>query len=118
MSGQQSTFMPPSGDINCIYTAKGGTGVYMPLGGGPEVVCDRSADRVYQRAYLGPKGPAENVRRPGDASGCSVEPLLLEDARLRRGPYSCELTRGEVVCRRDDGHGFAIGGSRVRLFRP
>jgi hypothetical protein len=110
--------MPPSGDVNCVYTAHGWKGTYMPHDGGPEMSCDRSSDLGYERVYLGPRGRAKIVKRIGDTGCCGIEPLLPEGARLRRGPFQCEVIGGEVICKRNDGYGFAIGGSqRARLLR-
>jgi hypothetical protein len=114
----RTTFMPLSGDINCVYTGKGGISIYMPRDGGPELICERSAPTGYQRVLLGPTGPAMNPRVTRGGSCCSVEPVMRKGTRLRRGPFTCEQPESEIVCRRDDGHGFAIGGPRVRLLKP
>ncbi|RVA23183.1 hypothetical protein EN935_28505, partial [Mesorhizobium sp. M7D.F.Ca.US.004.03.1.1] len=37
----QIEFNTPSGNIGCIYTAKGGTSTYEPKDGGPELSCSR-----------------------------------------------------------------------------
>src|SRR4030081_4018094 len=37
----QISFVMPSGNIGCTFTPQGGTGVYMPFDGGPELSCDR-----------------------------------------------------------------------------
>jgi hypothetical protein len=114
-AGSQSMFMPPSGDINCVYTAAGGTAVYIPSSGGPELSCDRAGSGSYDRVVLGPKGSAHLVRHPRDASCCGVEPILPEGGHLVRGPFTCEQTAGELACKRDDGAGFAISSRRTRV---
>ncbi|RUU64585.1 hypothetical protein EOD03_37370, partial [Mesorhizobium sp. M7A.T.Ca.TU.009.01.1.2] len=53
----QIEFNTPSGNIGCIYTAKGGTGTYEPKDGGPELSCSR-VEPSYVTIILGPKGPA------------------------------------------------------------
>ena len=40
-TGGQVEFVMPSGNIGCIYTPQGGTDIYEPRGGGPELSCDR-----------------------------------------------------------------------------
>lgn len=111
---RQPSFMPPWGGINCIYTPRGGTHVYKPRDGGPELSCDRHSFGTYDRVYLGPKGPADIVPSPGDASCCSDEPVVQSGERWAKGPFSCEVIKDELVCRRDDGPGFAISRRRVR----
>ena len=116
-SGQQDTFRPPSNDVNCIYTAAGGTGVYKPREGGQELSCDRVDRRSYDRVQIGPKGPARVIPHPGDASCCSLVPVVPEGGHIRRGPFSCEVTNGELSCKRADGPGFSVNGKRVRALQ-
>ena len=61
----QISFVMPSGNIGCIYTPKGGTDVYEPVDGGPEISCDRIAPS-YVNITLGPKGPAKLTENPGE----------------------------------------------------
>jgi len=63
---EQVTFCTPSGNIECIYTPVGGTSVYEPVDGGPELSCDRVSPR-YVRVVLGPTGPATLFEDVGDA---------------------------------------------------
>ena len=65
-------FTMPSGNIGCVYTPAGGTGTYMPQGGGPELSCDR-VEPAYVRVILGPAGKAKRDNAVGDASCCGQD---------------------------------------------
>src|SRR6218665_995514 len=65
--GEQEEFVLPSGNIGCIYTPEGGTDVYVPEDGGPELACDRVEPR-YVRAILSAKGPGRLLKNVGDPS--------------------------------------------------
>lgn len=65
--GEQEVFMMPSGNIGCVYTPAGGTAVYQPQDGGPELACDIVAPR-YVRATLGRSGAATLNHAVGDPS--------------------------------------------------
>ena len=56
-TGGQINFVLPSQNIGCTFTPKGGTGVYQPFDGGPELSCDRVAPQ-YVRVVLTPKNSA------------------------------------------------------------
>src|SRR5690349_12014207 len=88
---EQIEFVLPSGNIGCIYTPKGGTDVYQPVDGGPELSCDRVAPK-YARIILGPKGRGKLYRQVGDASCCSAEPVLAYGKSWKAGPFTCQAT--------------------------
>ena len=50
--GVAEHFVMPSGNIGCTYIPEGGTDVYEPVDGGPELSCDRIEPK-YLRATLG-----------------------------------------------------------------
>src|ERR1700744_1785641 len=52
--GGQITFFMPSHNVACIYTPQGGTEIYKPFDGGPELSCDRR-DPKYARVVMTPK---------------------------------------------------------------
>jgi hypothetical protein len=110
--GKQDEFVLPSGNIGCIYTPEGGTEVYQPMDGGPELSCDRVEPR-YVRATLLGKGAATLFKDVGDQSCCSVGPVLDYGETWSAGPFSCLSTRTGLSCERDDGHSFFL--SRKRL---
>lgn len=110
----QSEFTADAANIGCTYTPRGGTGVYMPRDGGPELSCDRVSPK-YVRAVLGPAGPAELITRVGDASCCVVTHELKEGERLSRGPFTCEFTRAALTCLRTDGQGFVLSKDKLEV---
>ncbi|MDQ0321781.1 hypothetical protein QO002_003919 [Pararhizobium capsulatum DSM 1112] len=110
--GEQEEFVLPSGNIGCIYTPKGGTDVYRPADGGPELVCDRVEPR-YVRAVLSRTGPGDLLRDVGDPSCCSAGPVLDYGQRWSAGPFSCLSTRKGLACKRDDGHSFFLSRARI-----
>ncbi len=110
--GRQEEFVLPSGNIGCIYTPEGGTEVYHPADGGPELSCDRVEPR-YVRATLSRKGAATLVNDVGDPSCCSAGPVLDYGQTWTAGPFSCLSTRTGLACERNDGHSFFL--SRKRL---
>lgn len=110
--GQQQEFVLPSGNIGCIYTPEGGTEVYQPADGGPELSCDR-VEPSYVRATLSRKGGARLAKDVGDPSCCSAGPVLDYGQTWTAGPFSCLSTRTGLACERNDGHSFFL--SRKRL---
>lgn len=114
---EQVTFVTPSENIECIYTPAGGTRVYMPVNGGPELSCDRVKPR-YVRLVLGPTGPATIIRNVGDAACCGSEPVLEYGSSWTRGPFTCKLTRSGLACTREGKtpHGFIISNSAVKAY--
>lgn len=110
--GRQEEFVLPSGNIGCIYTPEGGTDVYQPADGGPELACDRVEPR-YVRATLSRKGAARLAHDVGDPSCCSAGAVLDYGQAWSAGPFSCLSTRTGLSCERNDGHSFFL--SRKRL---
>lgn len=98
--GGYTEFMLPSGNIGCIYTPEGGTDVYQPADGGPELQCDRM-EPTYVRAILGASGKGKIHKNVGDASCCSG-PVLRYGNATTLGPYYCESERTGLTCYRDD----------------
>jgi hypothetical protein len=110
----QSSFVLPSGNIGCTYTARGGTEIYRPVDGGPELSCDR-VEPSYQRVIMGPRGPGRIYRNVGDASCCDSGPVLSYGQVWRQGPFTCESNEGGLFCRRDDGRGFSMARRGIVL---
>ncbi|MEI2299526.1 hypothetical protein [Ensifer sp. MJa1] len=111
-AGEQEMFMMPSGNIGCVYTPEGGTAVYQPQDGGPELACDIVAPR-YVRATLGRAGTATLDHAVGDPSCCSAVQVLDYGQTWSVGPFSCLSERTGLSCRRDDGHGFLLSRAQV-----
>lgn len=110
--GQRQEFVLPSGNIGCVYTPEGGTDVYQPADGGPELSCDRVAPR-YVRAALARNGAATLLHDVGDQGCCSAGPVLDYGQTWAAGPFSCRSTRRGLSCERNDGHSFFLSRRRI-----
>jgi hypothetical protein len=106
------TFVMPSGNVACIYTPEGGSSVYVPEDGGPELACDRS-DPTYLRFTLSASGPANVAGDVGDASCCGGTNTFAYGASWSLPPFSCTSATTGLVCKRNDGHGFTISKGKI-----
>lgn len=113
-AGQQIEFVMPSGNVGCIYTPQGGTDVYQPVDGGPELSCDR-VEPKYVRIILGPTGNAKLYKSVGDASCCSAGPVLSYGKFWKAGPFKCKASTEGLDCRRGK-HGFFMSRSRLEAY--
>lgn len=111
----QIEFATPSGNIGCLFTPKGGTDVYEPKGGGPELICER-VEPAYVTVILGPEGEPEMIEDPGEQSCCGSENILeygnsvdLEDT------FTCAVETTGLTCERDDGVGFSMARAGIEL---
>ena len=109
-----TSFQMPSGNIGCIYIPPGGTEVYVPPDGGPELSCDRVAP-TYLRFTLSTTGPA-TVESPGDQGCCGGPNTFTYDRTWRIEPFTCESATSGLTCERDDGHGFFISKATVSAY--
>ncbi len=109
-----TTFSMPSGNIECIYTPAGGSKVYQPVDGGPELSCDR-AQPQYLRITMTPRR-VERIDHVGDAGCCGADNPLPYGSRWSMGPYVCDSAETGLVCKRGDGKGFSISRAKVDLF--
>jgi hypothetical protein len=110
----QVEFVMPSGNVGCIYTPEGGTPVYKPADGGPELSCDR-IEPDYRRFVLGRSGPAVAFADVQDASCCSAtNPFAFGDS-WAMGAFSCVSTRSGLTCLRG-ANGFFISRSRTSVW--
>lgn len=114
LAAGQVEFVLPSGNIGCIYTPQGGTDVYQPVGGGPELSCDR-VEPQYVRIILGPTGKAVLHKNVGDASCCSAGPVLSYGKTWKAGPFTCKASTSGLDCRRG-AHGFVMSRSKLRAY--
>jgi hypothetical protein len=108
-------FILASGKVGCTYIPAGGTKVYKPKDGGPELSCD-SIEPKYRRYELGKSGKARQINNPNEQNCCGSNNTLGEGARWSGGPFTCESSAAGLSCKRSDGRGFAInpkGGGRV-----
>ena len=110
----QIAFGTPTGNIGCVYTPAGGTAVYQPVGGGPELQCDR-VHPTYQRVILGPHGAAKKYVNVGAASCCGGDPALAYGSTWAKGGFSCLSTVKGLVCSRGS-HGFKISKKGISAY--
>jgi hypothetical protein len=110
----QIAFTMPSGNIGCIYTPAGGTDVYDPVDGGPELSCDR-VEPSYARVMLGPYGKARRFNAVGDASCCGAENTFGYGAVWRHDGFRCVSSEAGLTCRRG-GHGFSMSRKAVKTW--
>ena len=108
----QIEFITPSGNIGCIFTPKGGTQVYEPVDGGPELNCSR-VEPSYVTVILGPKGPAKLIKNPGEQGCCSDVTKLEYGNRWSQGPFKCESTKQGLNCTGTNGHGFFLSKAKA-----
>jgi hypothetical protein len=105
-------FMMPSGNIGCVYVPEGGTPTYLPMDGGPELICERM-EPAYAIMILGPRGPAVTVEDSGEA-GCCGGPVLAYGNHWEIPPFRCRSERGGLTCERiTDGRGFSMARARI-----
>lgn len=110
----QIEFVMPSGNIGCVYTPKGGTDTYQPVGGGPELSCDR-VEPSYVRVILGPKGKAVKITGAGDASCCGSDNVFDYGEVWEMGPFSCSSETSGLSCVRG-AHGFTMSRRKVTAY--
>lgn len=110
----QVEFVLPSGNIGCIYTQAGGTSVYEPVDGGPELSCDR-VEPAYVRAILGPHGKARRFNNVGDASCCGAGNVLGYGSVWREGSFVCTSSQSGLTCKRGKS-GFSMARAAVKVW--
>lgn len=108
-------FNMPSGNVGCQYTPAGGSDVYVPEDGGPEIGCDR-IEPTYQRFILGKAGKAKRYDNVGDTGCCDGSNVLRYGNVWRKGPFTCRAAREGLTCERGDGHGFFVSRSGTRVW--
>jgi hypothetical protein len=110
----QISFTTPSQNVECTYTPAGGTPLYKPVGGGPELSCDR-AKPSYVNVTLGRTGPARQISNPGEQSCCAADNVLPYRAKWSQGPFTCRSAEKGLTCSRSDGHGFFISQKTIKV---
>ena len=108
----QINFVLPSKNIGCTFTPQGGTPVYKPFDGGPELSCDRIEPK-YVRVVLTPK----NFRRfnnVGDQGCCDETNIFAYGSRWSQGPFTCDSAEAGLTCKRSDGKGFFMGPKDIK----
>ena len=110
----QIEFTMPSGNIGCVYTPEGGTPVFVPVDGGPELACDR-VEPAYRRFTLGKAGPASVQDNVGDASCCGSPNVLEYGNFWQAGPFYCESDETGLTCMRGQ-NGFFISRKETTVY--
>jgi hypothetical protein len=110
----QISFVMPSGNIGCIYTPAGGTDVYEPVDGGPEVSCDRIAPS-YVNITLGPKGKAVLTENPGEQGCCGGDNVFAYGNTAWLGDdFFCSSSEAGLICETpDEKHGLCLSRTRT-----
>jgi hypothetical protein len=111
----QIEFVMPSGNIGCIVTPEGGTDVYEPEDGGPEIMCDR-VEPDYVRVVLG-TDTAEELDEVGDPSCCGAEQVLHYGEWASVEGFVCYSKRTGLTCMtEDEAHGFQMARSGIETW--
>jgi hypothetical protein len=110
----QIEFVMPSNNIGCIYTPEGGTDVYTPADGGPELSCDR-VEPSYVRVELGRKGKARRLYDVGDPSCCGADNSFPYGATWKHDGFRCESSTSGLICERG-AHGFSMSRKSIRTW--
>lgn len=110
----QIIFVTPSRNIGCTYIPKGGTEMYRPDDGGPELGCDRIEPK-YIRLILSASGKAFIFEMEGDTACCDDVNVLNYGERWKAGPFTCTSAETGLTCRRKDGHGFFASRDRYSV---
>jgi hypothetical protein len=109
----QISFVMPSGNIGCLYTPAGGTDVYQPVDGGPEISCDRIAP-AYVNITLGPKGPAVLTENPGEQGCCGGDNVFAYGNTAQVGEFICSSSTAGLICETaDKKHGLCLSRTRT-----
>ena len=111
----QVEFVMPSGNIGCVVTPEGGTDVYEPEGGGPEIICDR-VEPDYVRVVLGADA-AEELDEVADTSCCGAEQVLEYGEWTEIEGFVCYSETTGLTCNtEDEAHGFSMARAGIETW--
>ena len=110
----QIAFMMPSGNIDCIYTPKGGVDIYKPANGGPELSCDRIEPK-YVNIRLGVDAPAILTEDPEEQPCCSGDSIFAYGNTAKLGnDFICSSSTAGLICETaDKKHGLCLSRTRT-----
>jgi hypothetical protein len=112
----QVEFSLPSGNIGCILTPEGGTDVYEPVGGGPEISCDR-IEPSYVTVVLGPDDEPEVSTDPGEQGCCGADNVLEYGDSYSFEGFVCYSEKTGLSCEtEDEAHGFAMARAGIQTW--
>jgi hypothetical protein len=103
--GAQTTteFTLPSGNIGCSYIPAGGTEVYEPRDGGPELICSRVAPTYVTVSMTASSAPIR-YDNPGEQGCCGLDSILQYGQNLQLGPFFCSSSKTGLSCTGPNGH--------------
>jgi hypothetical protein len=111
----QTEFVMPSGNIGCIVTPEGGTDVYEPEGGAPEIMCDR-VEPDYVRVILA-DDEADELDDVADPSCCGAEQVLDYGDWATIEGFVCESKKTGLTCTtEDEEHGFSMARAGIETW--
>ncbi len=111
----QIEFTMPSGNIGCLYTTAGGTDVYEPRDGGPELICER-IEPGYVTVILTATGEAELIEDPGEQSCCGADNIFEYGNTITLEGFVCTSETSGLTCESEDGFGFSMARSGIETF--
>ena len=111
----QIEFVMPSGNVGCIVTPEGGTDVYQPEGGGPEMMCDR-VEPEYVRVRLGTDS-AQELDEVADPSCCGAGQVLHYGEWASIEGFVCYSKATGLTCTtEDEAHGFKMARAGIETW--
>jgi hypothetical protein len=117
MDNGQVSFVMPSGNIGCLYTPEGGTEVYVPADGGPELICER-IEPSYVTVVLSDVDEASVIEDPAEQGCCGADNVFEYGNTIELDGFECESTESGLVCENDEGFGFSMARAGIELFDP
>jgi len=108
-------FTMPSGNIGCTYVPEGGTSVYEPANGGPELICER-VEPVYVAVRIGRDGRPQRTDNPDEQGCCSLDQKFAYGRRWSEGPFACKSEKSGLTCTSARGHGFSMSRAAIRTW--
>lgn len=112
----QSTteFTLPSGNIGCTYVPAGGTEVYEPRDGGPELICSR-VEPVYVTVSMTANSTPIRYDNPGEQGCCGLDNVLHYGQSLQLGPFFCSSAKTGLTCTGPNGHWLKMRRANVEV---
>jgi hypothetical protein len=111
----QVEFITPSGNIGCTFTPQGGTDVYEPVDGGPELLCDR-LQPSYVRVILGAQDEAVRQNDVGEASCCGAVEKFEYGNTWEMDGFTCWSKKTGLTCESEADHGFLISKAKIKVY--
>jgi hypothetical protein len=112
----QSTveFTLPSGNIGCTYVPAGGTEVYEPRDGGPELICTR-VEPSYVTISMTASSDPIRTDNPGEQGCCGLDTILQYGQSLQLGPFFCSSATTGLSCTGPNGHWLKMRRAQIEV---